>query len=619
MIVSTDVGGTFIDFVVIENGKLLAYKKLRGKEIKRDIEEELGPVKEFHHGTTVGINALLERKGEKVTLVTTKGFGTLYRIGRQRRLNLYSLTPRREKLPVEQVLEIEERTLHTGEILKPLDEERLRDVMEQINGKSVCVVLLNSYANPANEIRAKEILKERFQNVFISSEVRREIREYERLSTTVVEAYINPVVKDYLLSLSHLGNNFYVMQSNGGKNTIERIKGIATLMSGPAGGLAAAEYFSHLLSIPNIITYDMGGTSADVGGIVKGHPLYTSQIEVDGMPIRVTSMDIISIGAGGGSIAWLDDGLRLHVGPKSAGAVPGPACYARGGKNFTVTDANLLLGILGRGISGVLLKKDFAISAGKKIAQEINLDVEELAEGVRRIVNTNMSAAIKKISIGKGYDPRNFVLVAYGGAGPMHATSLAKEVGIRKVLVSPMPGAFSSLGVLLSPIRYDYTKTFYMKYEDAMPLIEKELRKFEMQVKSMMKNYEIRVNLQMRYRGQGHEIEVPLREDSKTLFEKLHRELYNFTMDDEVYVINAIFVATMHRNIPIPRVKIKENCVKEWRTYKFENKIPVYDTSHFRECTGPCIIEEKTSTVLVEEGWKARMGKFGEILMEWSG
>ncbi|NPA75562.1 MAG: hydantoinase/oxoprolinase family protein [Euryarchaeota archaeon] len=610
VILSTDVGGTFIDFVEYD-GKLRAYKKLRSEDIRSDID--VRDVDEFHHGTTVGINALLERRGRDVVLITTRGFGTLYRIGRQSRRALYSLLPEKEHLPIKRVIEVNERTLHDGKVLQRVNEEEIIKIAKSLSGERVAVCLLNSYANPENEERVKEILMRHGVEPHISAEVRREIREYERLSTTVIESYIYPILRDYLAELSHIAPKFYVMQSNGGKMAKEYLKGVNTLMSGPAGGIAAAEYFSRLLSLDNVITYDMGGTSADIGAIVNGTPLYTSQIEVDGIPIRTTSMDIITIGAGGGSIAWLDDALGLHVGPKSAGAVPGPACYARGGSEFTVTDANLLLGVLGEEISGVSLNKKLAMQAAETIGKIIGVAPMEVAEGVRKIVDTNMSMAIKKISISRGYDPRNFTLFAYGGAGPMHACSLASEVGIKRIVVPPMPGAFSSLGVLMAPVRYDYSLTLYLPFQRARERIEAERERFRHVAEERLGEFEMHVSVEMRYRGQGHEIEVPFAEDSVARFEELHRAMFGFTMDEEIYVIDARFVATQRREINLPKIEARENDIAKWRKFRGE-KVPVYRA--IKSCEGPCIVELGTSTVLVEEGWEAQQGEYGEILME---
>jgi len=616
VIVSTDIGGTFTDYIIMDSNGLKAFKRLNSKNLEEGIKKEIPHADEFHHGSTVGINALIERKGVDVLLITTKGFGSLYRIGRQNRKEIYSFIPTREKLPVKKVIEVDERISHKGKILKELDENELREKIEKVRCKAAAIVFLHSYANPEHEIKAKKIAEEYIPYVFTSHEVRREIREYERESTTIVEAYIYPIVKKYLDALSQISENFYVMQSNGGKIVPRYLKGINTLMSGPAGGVAASEYFAHLMKLENVITYDMGGTSADIGMIVKGKPLYTSQIDVDGIPIRVTSMDIISIGAGGGSIAWLDDGLSLKVGPQSAGADPGPACYARGGKEFTVTDANFILGILGDEISGVKLDKRFAENAAKRLGDRIGLSPQEISEGVRKIVNNNMALAIKKITLSRGFDPRNFVLLSFGGAGPMHACSLAEMVGIEKIVVPPMAGAFSSLGILLSPLRYDSTITILSDVERGLKLLPSIIDKFRKKVRRIFNNYDLRISLQMRYRGQGHEISVPLCENPQKEFEMLHRNIFGFTMDEEIEIVNIELVATAYKALKIPKVKIGENRIKEKRVYRFEEKIPVYEERRFSECEGPCIIEEDTATVLVEEGWYARKNEYGAILME---
>ncbi len=615
MIVSTDVGGTFTDYVILKNGKIKAYKKINPPDVARGIMEEIGHANEFHHGTTVAINALLERKGSKVLLITTKGFETLYKIGRQSRKNVYSLLPQREKLPVDRAIGIEERTLFDGRIEKGIDEEELRDLLKEEKCESIAIAFLHSYANPENEIKAEKIVREFCKYVFPSYRVRREIREYERIATTVVEAYVYPIVMNYLNSLRDLSKNFYVMQSSGGKIMPEYLRGINTLMSGPSGGVAAASYLSNILGIDNVLTYDMGGTSADMGIIFNGKPLHRSSIEIDGIPIRVNSLDIISIGAGGGSIAWVDEGLALKVGPQSAGANPGPACYDRGGEDFTVTDANLLLGILGEEISGVKLNKDLARKAAKKLEDKIGLDVEELSRGMIKIVNNNMALAIKKISLSRGYDPRNFTLFAFGGAGPMHATSLAEEVGIKRVFVPNMAGAFSSLGILLSPLIYDYTVTVMKNTDEFMKIYEKKLREFTKRADKILGNYELNVTLDMRYRGQGHEIRVPLSEDIAKDFEKIHLALYGFNMDEEIVVVNINFIAVKSKRIEIPKMRRGKQKIMKRRIYNFEEEIPVYSIEHFESCDGPCVVEMNTATILVKENWRAEMNDYG-VFME---
>ncbi len=614
MIVSVDVGGTFSDFVVLEEGRIKAYKRINPRNVAEGIIKEIKNAEEFHHGTTIAINALLERKGKKVTLITTKGFGTLYRIGRQNRMNVYSLLPKREILPVENVIEVEERTLPDGSIEKELNEKELEEKLSKMKCESAAVVFLHSYANPHNEMRAKEIAKKFCKYVFPSHEVRREIREYERTSTTIVESYIYPVVSEYLSSLRYPGNKFYVMQSSGGKIMPEHLKGVNTLMSGPSGGVAAARYLSQLLGFKNIITYDMGGTSADMGIIVNGETLYRSQIEVDGIPIRVNSVDIVSIGAGGGSIAWIDEGNALRVGPMSAGANPGPACYGRGGKDATVTDANLLLGVLGDEISGVRLNRELAKRAMDFLADKLGMLVEESTRGIVDIVNNNMALAMKKISLERGYDSRNFVLFAFGGAGPMHAVYLAEELGISKIFVPSMAGVFSSLGILLSPLIYDHTVTVMKGVDEFGEVFDGILQEFKKRADDILKNYQLSVILDMRYRGQGHEIKVPLCENIAREFENRHHALYGFTMDEEIVVVNVNLIATRSKEINIPKIKIGQQKIKGERIYNFDTRVPIYHINHFKSCEGPCIVEEDTATILIKEGWCAEVKEYGVIM-----
>lgn len=616
MKVSTDVGGTFTDYIIQENGRIKAYKTLTTKDASTGILKEVGvkKISEFSHGTTAAVNAVIERRGAPVIFFTTKGFKDIINIGRQTRKQVYSFICEKPQIPVKHIIEIEERTLSNGEIVKKLDIEKLKNEakVKYSGHESVAVVgFLNSYINPQNEIQAEKILSEYFSTVISSYKVRREIREFERFITAIIDGYISPLLNNYLKHLDSISKNFYIMQSNGGKSHLQNLKAVNMLMSGPAGGMSACEVICRKLGLKNAIAFDMGGTSADVSAIVNGSPLYTDTIYVSDIPIKTLAIDIESIGAGGGSIAWIDDGGILKVGPISSGSIPGPACYNLGGNEFTVSDANLLNGILGRKISNITLNKSKAMEVANHFCNSLNLDSMQLSSGVLKIVNNNMVSAIKRISIGRGYDPRDFSLISFGGAGPMHACALADSIGIKQIIIPPFAGAFSAFGIMFAAVRFNYIQTILSSVEESVNLIPDIINDFHLDLKKkLLENYEnviYHISLDLRYKGQGHQIEVPLTDDLESTFHKKHQSLFGFNMiSNPIEVVNIKMVAELPSQEFIMEKKSKKlPKLRDQRTLGSLGDVNIYYRDFYESIIdGPCIIEEKTTTTFVDNDWR---------------
>ncbi len=487
--VAIDIGGTFTDFVVVEDGerpgthsgKVLSTPANPAEGVLTGLEQfvpELREIEFLVHGTTVGLNAFLERKGTRVLLLMTAGLRDAYSIARHDRKELYALQYRKPKrlVPRRDVLEVAERLRYDGSVETPLDEKSLEPIVAKIQAEdieAVAVCLVHAFTNPEHELQVREILERECPglSVTLSHEIVREWREYERASSAVLNAYIAPRVERYLETLEdELGarkveSTLYVMQSNGGITTARKAREqpVQTLLSGPVGGTIGGAALSRSTGRPNLLCIDMGGTSFDLSLIVNGHPSVSMETELEGLPVLMSLVDIHTIGAGGGSLAWLEAG-GLRVGPQSAGADPGPACYGRGGTQPTVTDANLFLGRLDSGyfLGGRMpLDEQAAQRALHGIGQQVGLNDVAFAEGVLAIINAKMADAMRTITVKQGIDPREYSLVAFGGAGPMHAAWLAEELEIREVIVPSSPGTFSAWGMLQTDMRHDVVRAFY--------------------------------------------------------------------------------------------------------------------------------------------------------------
>ena len=673
-----DVGGTFTDLVVFdERTGAIALTKvpstpespdqgvLNGiRRLATEFDIDPGAIDFFIHGTTVATNALIERKGVKVALVTTAGFRDVLHIGRQARPKLYDFFERRPDplVPRHLRFEVPERVLYTGEIHQPLDEDAVRMIAHSIEQRDVGVVavcLLHSYANPAHERRIRDLLLAELPDlkVSLSSEVLPEFKEYERMSTTVVNAYVMPIVERYLRrivsSLRDIGVNtgLNIMQSNGGVMTAQTAgqKSVHTVLSGPAAGVLGGLALSKMAGFDNIITIDMGGTSFDVSLAHRGVPSFTTESDIGGHPIKIPMIDIKTLGAGGGSIARIDIGGALQVGPESAGADPGPACYARGGEKPTVTDANLVLGYLN---PQYFAGGDIGLDAGRardiirqNIAEPLGLTVEDAAEGILRVVNATMIRGIRLVSVEKGFDPRDFALVCFGGAGPVHAVRLAQELNIPTALVPSGPGVTCALGLLMADFRHDYSRTFLAPVDrlDAGALTA-AFRELEDRATAQMVSEGVSRGAivfhrvaDMRYQGQGYELAVPLaskdyeRADLAAAAHELgriHSEGYGYEMAPEMAEIVTLRLTVIgQRRKPEFRAEESvttdsQSALKGRRRVYMDaghREVPVYERRLLgsgMRVAAPAIIEQFDSTTVLFEGYDLTVDKFRNLIIQ---
>ncbi|GAW28861.1 hydantoinase/oxoprolinase family protein [Carboxydocella sp. ULO1] len=669
--VSADIGGTFTDFVFYDSvtgqykaGKTLSTPKNLSDAIIKGITEELGDcanIDFFVHGTTAGLNAFLERRGAKVALITTKGFKDVYEIGRGNRPEMYNMYYRKPKPLVERknVFEVMERVLFDGTVETPLDRSSVVQVAEEIKKgsfDSVAVILINAYKNPIHEIEIKEILQEIIPGtpISLSHKVAREWREYERTSTVVLNAYIAPIVQKYLDDLEKrmqekgFKESVYIMQSGGGVITsvIAKDCPIQTLLSGPVGGAIGLNALCEMLGYKNLIGVDMGGTSYDVSIVVDGRPDVSTETNLEGFPILTPMVNIYTIGAGGGSIAWVEGG-GMRVGPISAGADPGPACYGNGGQEPTITDANVVLGRIDpEGFLGgnMVLDKEAARKAVKRLADKLNLSIEEAAEGICNIADAKMADAIRQITVRKGIDPRQFILVAYGGAGPLHACLTAEELGITTILVPEMPGTFSAWGMHQSDIRQDAVRTFTNIIDniseqsiiDVFAEMKEEVSAILLQQNISDEQTEYRMSADLRYLGQDHTLNVSFNDgkisaDSlkklRKAFDEFHESVYGHSSpDDPVEIVNVRLtglgklqrapkekVTTFVNTVPQP-IKINKVIF-----YGKEFDTNFYDRSYLKpgqKFMGPAIIEELTSTTVVPPNYEINVDCFNNLLIK---
>jgi N-methylhydantoinase A/oxoprolinase/acetone carboxylase beta subunit len=631
MRIGVDAGGTFTDFIIVDDeGRLTTFKirsnpRAPAEVILAGIERAAGKIKaEVVHGSTVATNALLERKGAKTAFVTTAGFEDLIEIGRQNRTELYNLMPAPRRLLVDRDMcfGVKERVYFDGSIAeKPSVAEwkRVAARLKKSGAKSVAICFLHAYQNSANERAAAKALAQAGVYLCTSHEISPEIREYERGSTTLVNAYVGPLMESYLgqLERSPQGRRIAIMQSNGGFLSARdaRKHAVRTVLSGPAGGLVGALETARASGFTRVLGFDMGGTSTDVS-LVDGVARHTTEASVDGYPIRVPMLDIHTVGAGGGSIARVDAGGLLRVGPESAGADPGPACYGTG-TEATVTDAHVVLGRIGAEqlLGGAMtIDADRAAAAVDRIAERLKIDRASAAAGILRVANANMERAIRVVSVERGHDPRDFALVAFGGCGGLHACEIAEELGIRTVIVPEYAGALSALGMLMADAVRDYA---------AGVLGRRDIEKVFANLEKQARGGEIERSADLRYRGQSYELNVPWNNgDPATLFHREHEKIYGYANPDRDVEIVTIRVRA-RTAVEKPKLvrsgaakKGKPDQRRVWTGEGFK-KIDSWKREQLSDRTkqGPALVLDYGSTTLVPPKWNFRVDRAGNLLL----
>lgn len=660
VVVGVDTGGTFTDFVLLRDGVLQVYKVLStpsdpANAILQGLDElaarkDLGALV---HGSTVATNAVLERKGVKTGLITTAGFRDVLEIGRQTRPKLYSIRVEREPplVPRDLRVEVTERLDELGNELIALDDGSVDEAVELLKAsgaQSVAVCLLFSFANPEHERQVARAARAEGFHVSASAEVLPEFREYERTSTLVLNAYVAPIMDRYLGRLEQslpIDSPLRIMQSNGGSISAStaRHEAARTLLSGPAAGVVGADYVAKAAGFSQSISFDMGGTSTDVA-LIDGGVTETTDGNIGGYPSKLPMIDIHTVGAGGGSIAWFDSGGALRVGPISAGADPGPAAYGRGGDEPTVTDANVVLGrlipdaFLG---GGMVLDRDAARSAVSQIAERLDSTLESAALGIVRVANANMEAAIRVISVERGHDPRLFTLVAFGGAGPLHACELAAALRIPRVLVPSTPGVLSALGMLAADILKDYVQTIMVPAEEASGKVEPVFAELEARGRDDLRREGVDLGrtvieryLDLRYVGQSYELVVPYAGDLSAAidgFHAAHDRRFGYSDPGEhVQVVNVRLKARGLADKPqIERGEIDSNATvepAERRAVVFgsDGSATTHDTPIFDRATlspgsvvyGPAIVTQYDTTTVLPPGWRLSVDATRSLIAE---
>ena len=557
MRIGVDIGGTFTDFVIyhpdsrqVETFKLLSTSQNPAEAMLTGLERITSSGKRrIVHGSTVATNALLEGKGARTALVTTEGFRDVLEISRQNRPKLYDWSAGRPAplVPRKLRFEIEERVSYEGEVLIPLDSDTLPPLVDQIKAagvESVAVSLLFSFLRPEHEKQIKSVLERAGVFVSISSQVLPTFREFERTVTTVANAYVSPVMARYLTTLEQQLNqdSLQIMQSNGGsiRPTVARENAVRCILSGPAGGAVGAQAVAEHAGYQKLLTFDMGGTSTDVS-LVDGQITTTTEAQIGGYPIGIPIIDIHTVGSGGGSIAHVDAGGALRVGPQSVGADPGPACYGKGSLP-TVTDASLVLGRLDPEyfLGGeMILDEQAALKAISSVADKLELSPEKTALGILQVANAHMTRALQVISVERGHDPRDFALLSFGGAGGLHAPDLARSLGIPTVIVPPLAATFSAFGMIMADVIKDYSRTVMLDGETSIDSLQKHFATLETQAVTEMTdeglteaNITLNPSLDMRYTGQSFELNIPFSADWLDHFHLLHEDTYGYANEE---------------------------------------------------------------------------------------
>jgi N-methylhydantoinase A len=670
-----DTGGTHTDFFLIDREGDRAWTAkapttpadplegiLRGIDRVLDISgANITHLDELIYGTTLVTNMLVQHQAVNTGLITTKGFRDVLEIGRAYRTDsIYDIHMDRPPALVPRPLRLEvgERVNFQGRVLEPLDEEGCRDAVRDLRDRgveSIAVCLLHSYVNPTHERRIRAIIAEEYPEAYVSlsSEVNPVFREYERTSTTVVNAYVIPSMVEHLDDFERqadergLKSHLYMMQANGGKASFSaaRERPVNVTNSGPIAGAIAGAYVARLAGYPNAITLDMGGTSCDVALIEGGEPRFTAESNVEGYPVQITTIDLSIVGAGGGSIAWLDSGGGLRVGPRSAGADPGPVCYGLGGTEPTVTDANLVTDRLNAEyfLGGEYhLDVDAARHAiDERIGRPLGMTTLEAAWGILQVANATMIRAIKLVSVERGYDPHDFALIAFGGAGPLHATKLAAELEIPVTIVPRFPGNTSALGLVVADMRYDSVTTGIQCLDEIDPsMSEATFRDLEAQARNQLSREGIPTDCQrltrscdMRYFGQAHELNIRIDSQLATVealqriglaFHAAHRHSYGHAMEgDPIEVVNyrVSAVGTSPAPVWVEHWNRDGDARKGRRKVYFENgrlPCPIYERRLLRpgcQVDGPAVLEQSASTTLLRPGQSGHVDAYGNLII----
>lgn len=670
MKIGVDIGGTFTDVVCQRQGQEMVVFKVPttpadpGQAVLDAVDKlamdyglDIKDAERFVHGSTVATNAILERKGPKVALLTTAGFRDILDIGRQMRHNMYAYILKPEEptflAPGQYRFELDERVSSEGEVVKALDKEEARKVALELKEqgiKSVAICFLFSYLKPDHELQMATVIREVCPDIkiSISSEVDPAFREYERTVVSLFDAYIKPVVDDYLSSLEAglvekgMQAPLQMMQSRGGVTTakVARQRPVRLFLSGPAGGVEGARSIGSGAKESNIIAVDVGGTSSDISLIRDGKPVVKPEGLVAGYNIRVPMVDVNAIGSGGGSIAWLDSANGLRVGPESAGSVPGPACYGRGGKQATVTDASIVLGYLDPNYfagGSLSLNPDLAHDVIKEtLAKPLGISAHEAALGIHSVVNAQMAEGIRLVSIRQGYDPREFALLPLGGAGGVHACALAEELGIKKILIAPHPGVLSAVGLLCSKIEHEISAAMPMPVVDLnIAELKERYAGIDAECAELMRHenvdsdrIEVSYYADVCYIGQSHYLEIPIEFDGKesesieARFREAHKRVFGHATDSPITIVNirSVHTVTAERAVPTSVKSTSGNAEKGSRTIhlldKNEYTAKVIDRSHLApgdSFCGPAILDQSDTTTLIYPGWKAEVLVTGTI------
>ena len=672
MRVSVDVGGTFTDVIVLDEDsgdiqldKVATTPANPAEGVLQGFDKvgaQTSEIEYFVHGTTLGINAMLTRSGAKVAFVTTSGFRDIYVLGRTDREPMYDFKYKKPKslVPRSLCFEVTERLNYKGQELTPFDADQAREVAQRIVDRgveSVAVCFLHSYANPAHELAFEKVFQEVAPqiSVTLSHRLSRVYREYERSSTTVIDAYIKPITRTYLTRLNSelvdggFNGNFLMTRSGGGAMTLDtaREEPAHLVLSGPAGGVIGGAFLGKLIDLPNMITVDMGGTSLDASLIAEGEPTVENEQVFQTLPISIPTIDIHTIGAGGGSIAWVDEGGHLQVGPQSAGADPGPACYSKGGQEATFTDAALQIGFLNPDnfLGGEIdIDPALAEAAIDRLAQQLGMGLQDVAAGIVSILEAKMAGAVRVISVERGYHPRDFALCAFGGGGAFVAANISRELGVPLAIIPPGPGNFSALGMLMVDVVHDYARTHITGLVDMDPAQANQVyTELAAQGQDALASdgfgsdqQQYLPSAEMRYRGQEHTVNIPLpgvtlsTDDIPLITERFHaahlQQYGHSMMQDPIEIVTLRLRAV--GLLPRPDLARAEAGSGDLaaasrgsrmvydRASSSQIKYQVYDRMKLGagdSLSGPAIVEEPSSTTMVHTGDTLTVGEYGEL------